>query len=169
MLRDATVDDYPALLQLNQAFVKVLSPLDRERLSRLHSQAALFRVVENAGRMDGFLLALGEGASYPSLNYRWFAQRYRRFLYIDRIVIAASAQAGGLGTALYREAFAWARQRCVPALTCEFDIEPPNRASERFHMALGFAEVGRQVLDGGKVVSLRALDVAAGNTPLATG
>jgi len=55
----------------------------------------------------------------------------------------------------------------VPLITCEFDIEPPNPASERFHAKLGFREIGRQQLDSGrKTVSLQALDVAAGHTSL---
>mgnify|MGYP001552749174 CR=1 FL=1 len=167
MLRDATPADFPAILALNEAFVKVLSPLDHERLARLHAQAALHRVIERDGRVEAFLLVLREGADYDSPNYRWFAQRYARFLYVDRIVVAADTHARGAGTQLYRDAYSLASRDAVPFITCEFDIEPPNPASERFHARLGFREVGRQQLHGGrKTVSLQALDVAAGNTPL---
>jgi hypothetical protein len=168
MLRDATSADFPAILALNEAFVVVLSPLDDARLSRLHAQAALHRVIESAGRVEAFLLAFREGADYDSPNYRWFAQRYPRFLYVDRIVVAGGAQARGAGRRLYRELYAQAVRDAVPLITCEFDVEPPNPASERFHAKLGFREVGRQSLYGGsKTVSLQALDVAAGHTPLA--
>ncbi|MGH8156882.1 MAG: GNAT family N-acetyltransferase [Rhodanobacter sp.] len=162
MLRDATTTDFPAILALNEAFVSVLSPLDHERLARLHAQAALHRVIEHAGRIEAFLLALREGADYGSPNYRWFAQRHARFLYVDRIVVAAGTQARGAGTRLYRDLYALASRDAVPLITCEFDIEPPNPASERFHARLGFREVGRQQLDGGsKTVSMQALDLAA--------
>jgi len=169
MLRDATLADFDAILALNEAFVAVLSPLDRARLAQLHAQAALHRVSDQDGEVHAFLLALREGADYDSPNYRWFAQRHARFLYIDRIVVAGSIQARGAGSALYRDAYAFARREGLPVITCEFDLEPANPASERFHRKLGFVEVGRQTLYGGrKVVSLQALDVGA-DTPLAAG
>lgn len=169
MPRDATAADFPAILALNEAFVSVLSPLDVERLARLHVQAALHRVIEHDGRVEAFLLALREGADYDSPNYRWFAQRHARFLYVDRIVVAGNTQARGAGNRLYRDLHALALRDDVPLITCEFDIEPPNPASARFHARLGFREVGRQQLDGGrKTVSLRALDVTSGDSPLAS-
>lgn len=162
MLRDARPADFPAILDLNEAFVAVLSPLDGKRLARLHAHAALHRVIENEERIEAFLLAFREGADYDSPNYRWFAQRYARFLYVDRIVVAADIHARGAGSMLYRDAIALARRDAVPIITCEFDIEPPNPASARFHASQGFREVGRQQLHGGrKTVSLQALDVAA--------
>lgn len=167
MLRDATPADFTAILALNETFVALLSPLDGERLARLHAQAALHRVIEQDGRIAAFLLAFREGADYDSPNYRWFAQRHARFLYVDRIVVAADTQARGAGSRLYRDVYALALRDGVPLITCEFDIEPPNPVSERFHARLGFREVGRQHLGGGsKTVSLQVLDVAAGNTPL---
>jgi predicted GNAT superfamily acetyltransferase len=166
MRRDATTADFPAILALNEAFVSVLSPLDHEHLARLHAQAARHRVIEQDGRVVAFVLVLREGADYDSPNYQWFAQRHVRFLYVDRIVVAADAR--GAGTRLYRDAFEFARRDAVPVITCEFDIQPPNPASERFHARLGFHEVGQQPLYGGsKVVSLQLLDVAAGESPLA--
>lgn len=168
MLRDATPADFPAILELNQAFVRVLSPLDHARLARLHAQAALHRVIEQDGRVEAFLLVLREGADYDSPNYRWFAQRHARFLYVDRIVVAATTQARGAGSALYRDLLAQAAREAVPFITCEFDSEPPNPASARFHAKLGFREVGRQPLDGGrKTVSLQLLQVTI-NPPGAT-
>jgi uncharacterized protein len=169
MLRNATPADFDAILALNEAFVAVLSPLDRARLAHLHGQAALHRVSAQGGQVQAFLLALREGADYDSPNYRWFAQRHARFLYIDRVVVAGGTQARGAGSELYRDAFAFARREALPVITCEFDLQPPNPASERFHRKLGFLEVGRQTLYGGrKVVSLQALDVGA-DTPLAAG
>lgn len=160
ILRDGTADDALAVLALNHAFVSVLSPLDDERLAHLVGQATLYRVAEEEGRVLAFLLAMSEGADYHSPNYRWFAARYPRFLYIDRIVVAAEAQGLGLGETLYRGAFGHAASRGVSLVTCEFDIAPPNPASSRFHARLGFREVGRQVLGAGKEVSLQALALA---------
>ncbi|TIN02749.1 MAG: GNAT family N-acetyltransferase, partial [Mesorhizobium sp.] len=35
-------------------------------------------------------------------------------------------------------------------VTCEVNAEPPNPASDAFHAALGFVEVGDAVIHGGK-------------------
>lgn len=169
ILRDATPADFPAILQLNHDFVAVLSPLDADALARLHAQAAFHRVVEEEGRVVAFLLALREGADYASPNYRWFATHYPRFLYVDRVVVSGQAQAGGLGTRLYRDVFALARRDGVPFVTCEYDIEPPNPASARFHARLGFREAGQASLGVGKRVSRQQLDVLRADTPLAAG
>ncbi|HEX5305823.1 MAG TPA: GNAT family N-acetyltransferase [Dyella sp.] len=165
LIRDAVPADFPAILALNETFVAVLSPLDEARLAHLHAQAAQHRVVERAGEVLAFALTLREAADYDSPNYRWFAARYPRFLYVDRIVVSACAHRLGVGRQLYRDAHAYARVQQVPMLVCEYDIAPPNPTSADFHAALGFAEVGRQMLGAGKEVSLQALDVAA-DTPL---
>jgi len=160
MLRDATPADFPAILALNEAFVAVLSPLDHTRLATLHAAAASHRVIEHDGRVEAFLLAFRDGADYDGANYHWFAQRYPRFLYVDRIVVSGAAQAGGCGRRLYADIGARAARDGVPLITCEYDIEPANPSSARFHDRLGFREVGRRQLDGSsKVVSMQVLDV----------
>lgn len=159
ILRDATAQDFDAILALNQAFVSVLSPLDAAQLARLHAQAALHRVIETQGRVQAFLLALREGADYASPNYRWFAAHYPRVLYVDRVVVSAQAQLAGLGTWLYRDAFALARRQGVRWIGCEYDLAPPNPASAGFHARLGFGEVDRAVLGGGKTVSRQLRDL----------
>ena len=157
MIRAAAPADFPAILALNAESVHFLSPLDAPRLQHLHAQAAYHRVVEIDGVVAAFLLALREGADYESPNYRWFAQRYREFLYIDRIVVSTMQQGQGLGALLYEDLFAFARTSGVTRVTCEFDLEPPNPASARFHARFGFREVGTQRLAGGrKQVSLQA-------------
>ena len=149
-IRPAGEADFAAILALNAESVHFTSPLDAQHLQRLHAQAAYHRVIEIDGRVAAFLLALREGADYDSPNYRWFVQRYREFLYIDRIVVAGTQQGGGLGTVLYDDLFAFARATGVRAVTCEFDLDPPNPASARFHARFGFREVGTQWLGGGK-------------------
>lgn len=161
MIRDAALADFPAILALNAAAVQFTSPLDLLRLQRLHAQAAYHRVVESGGGAVAFLLALREGGDYDSPNYRWFGQRYRDFLYIDRIVVDAAQQGQGLGVALYADLLAFAADTGATRLTCEFDLEPPNPVSARFHQRFGFNEVGTQWLAGGKKrVSLQARELA---------
>lgn len=156
VIRDATVTDFAAILKLNFDFVHFTSPLDEPALARLHGQAACHRVVESNGRVVAFLLAVRDGADYASPNYAWFARRGGSFLYIDRVIVDASAQGAGLASLLYDDVIAFARAACVPSIVCELDAEPPNEPSRRFHERHGFVEVGTQRVAGGaKLVSLR--------------
>ena len=81
----------PAVLALNNAHALELSWLDRDRLTFLLGQAFHARRI---GEVDGFLLAFDQAAAYDSPNYLWFRQRYRRFVYVDRVVVAPAARVG---------------------------------------------------------------------------
>lgn len=179
-IREATPADHAPVLALNAASVAVLSPLDAARLAHLHGQAAAFWVAHlemspsrgassatgvdaaDADAIAGFMLIMREGADYDSPNYRWFAQSLPSFLYVDRVVIGASARGLGLGRQFYERLFATAARLGVRTIACEIDIEPPNAGSANFHQRLGFVEVGRQsVMNGRKVVSLQTLSLNA--------
>ena len=157
-IRHAAPKDFADILALNEASVQFLSPLSLERLTTLHAQAAYHRVVATSDGVQAFLLALREGADYDSMNYRWFSARLTVFLYIDRVVVAPSAQGRGYGKRLYEDIIAYAEQNAISPITCEFDIEPLNTASQRLHEAFGFTEVGSQYLGAaGKRVSMQVL------------
>ena len=85
----ATADHYAAILALNGEFVRVLAPLSRERLELLDSRASYHRVAVDRSEVAGFVLAFGSDARHDSVNFGWFAARYRSFLYVDRVVVAA--------------------------------------------------------------------------------
>jgi predicted GNAT superfamily acetyltransferase len=157
-LRDATRADFPRILQLNLESEAFLSPLPLPRLQALDAQAWYHRVACLGGQVEAFLLALRQGADYDSPNYRWFAQRYPDFVYIDRIVVSSAARKARLASALYDDLLHRARAAGVACVTCEFDTDPPNEASRRFHQRFGFVEVGSQRVSGGtKGVSLQEL------------
>ena len=157
-IRDIQPRDHPRLLALNDASVAQLSPLDAVSLAALLDEADLAIAAVADGTVAGFVIALREGARYASPNYRWFAGRYPRFLYVDRVVVDASVRGAGVGRALYDAVFAHAREAGLGHVACEYDIDPPNPASARFHAARGFREVGTQALPGGKRVSLQVAD-----------
>jgi len=160
IIRDATASDFPDLLRLNEESVHFLSPLSPARLEALFGEAAYCRVVEDGDTVCGFLLAFGEASRYDSPNYLWFDGRFDRFLYIDRVVVSAAHQGRGIGKRLYDDLFVFARRAGIPRLTCEFDIEPPNETSRRFHERYGFSELGTQAVAGGKKrVSLQAVSL----------
>jgi uncharacterized protein len=150
MLRDVAPEDFPGILRLNEESVQFLSPLTAPRLEHLHAQAAYHRVVIEDRDVIAFLLAFREGCDHDSVNYRWFAAEYERFLYIDRVVVSLDHQGKRLGRALYDDLFVFARQANVPRVVCEYDVDPPNEASRRFHEHYGFREVGAQSVAGGK-------------------
>ncbi len=158
--RTTSTIDFEAVLALNHESVHFLSPLTHERLGSLHRQAELHQIVEVDGVIIAFVLALREAATYDSVNYQWFAQRYDRFLYVDRVVVSVAHQGSGAGRVLYESVFAHAKATGVSVVTCEYDVNPPNPVSERFHSRFGFVEVGRQFVAGGKKsVSLQAARV----------
>ena len=155
-IRDALTADHPAILALNLQSEALLSPMDAPRLVHLDAQAAYHRVAVDDGRVVAFLLAFREGADYDSPNYLWFAERYPRFLYVDRIAVADGQQGRGIGALLYRDLFAFARAQGVDTVACEFYSKPLNAASQAFHARFGFREVGTQWLpDARKQVSLQ--------------
>lgn len=160
-IRDAKPSDFPHLLRLNEESVHFLSTLTPERQALLHSEAVFHRVaVDDASKLVAFLLAFREGTSYDSPNYLWFSKNYERFFYIDRIVVSSACQGGGIGTSLYDQLFAFAKQTQAMRVTCEFDIEPPNENSRRFHERYGFMEVGSQLVAAGKKrASLQAVSL----------
>jgi len=163
LLRSIRPADWPAILQLNEASVELLSPLDPGVLSWLVAHADRSIAVEAGGEVVAFALALAPGAGYGSANYRWFAERYERFLYLDRIVVSGSWRRQGVGTLVYdaMEGFATAPGR----LLCEVDLEPPNVPSLGFHMARGYREVGRLTHARGKVVAMLAKELGAEAVP----
>ena len=160
MLRSARPDDHAAILALNAESVHFLSPLDAAGLARLDTQSAYHRVVEIDGTVAAFLIALREGADYASPNYRWFAAHFDTFLYVDRVVVSQQHQGQGLGAVMYDDLFDFARAAGIARITCEFDIEPPNPGSQKFHARYGFREVATQWLGGGKKqVSLQVAEL----------
>jgi uncharacterized protein len=139
-----------ALLALNNAHAVELSWLDGARLKLLLRQVFYARRI---GNVDAFLLALDETATYDSPNYLWFRERYRRFIYVDRVAVAAQARGRGYARLLYADLFALARAAGHDLALCEINVDPPNPASDALHAALGFVEVGKAAIhDGIKTV-----------------
>jgi predicted GNAT superfamily acetyltransferase len=157
LVRPARESDFTTELRLNREFVRLLSPLDLAGLRRLDRLAAHHRIVEVEGECAGFVIALRERCDYESPNYRWFAERHPRFLYVDRVVVARELQGRGLASLLYRGVLDFALRSGARRVTCELDREPLNERSARFHAKLGFREVGT-LSHPGKVVSLQEFD-----------
>lgn len=139
-----------ALLALNNAHAAELSLLDADRMARLIERAFLACRI---GEADALLLAFDQAADYDSPNFLWFRDRYDRFVYVDRIVVSPAARGRGHARRLYDRLFDAARAAGHARVLCEVNADPPNPASDAFHAALGFVEVGAAHLAGrGKTV-----------------
>jgi predicted GNAT superfamily acetyltransferase len=143
--------DESAMLALNDAHWAETSALEAPMLHALISQA-LHVGLRNRGR-DAFLIALDQDALSASPNFQWFKNRYRRFVYVDRVIVAPAQRGRGVARGLYEELFAAAAHAGHSLVGCEVNVEPPNPVSDAFHEALGFSEVGRAAIhDGAKLV-----------------
>jgi len=135
-----------AILALNNEHATELSWLDADRLASLLRQAFYARRIGDA---DAFLIAFDEGATYDSPNYLWFRQRYPRFVYVDRIVVAPPLRGRGYARLLYANLFDRARRAGHDIIVCEVNSNPPNPASDAFHARLGFGDVGQAMIHQG--------------------
>jgi uncharacterized protein len=173
-LRPAEKGDHAAILELNDSAIGPVTPLDESSLGWLTANSYRAVVVEagdpgsgerpESDALAAFAISFAPGSAYQSANYRWFAERYAEFLYVDRIVVAGPWRRRGIATYVYDafelDALAFGR------LVCEVNLEPPNLESLEFHRRRGFLEVGRREDAGQKVLSMLAKElVTAGERP----
>jgi uncharacterized protein len=135
-----TAADLERVLELNEESVKALSPLDADGVD-WHRRNTAAAVVWDAGdEIEAFAFAFGPGSTYQSVNYRWHAERFADFLYLDRIAVSPRLRRQGIASALYDaiEAQAASHGRMV----CEVYCDPPNEESLAFHERRGYREIG---------------------------
>jgi predicted GNAT superfamily acetyltransferase len=159
-IRDAQRSDFEAICRLNLAEVQHTSPMDEARLKILAGLSCYHKVACVDGSTAAFLLAMCNDSLYENDNFAWFAQRYPRFIYVDRIVVSPAFKGLRVGSLLYEDLFRYAKDSGIPTVTCEYNIKPPNGPSRLFHDKFGFKEQGTQwVAEGAKLVSLQAAQV----------
>lgn len=134
--------DLVPFLELNNQHSVELSALGAGEFARLAACAFHARATIDP---RSFLLAFDEAAPYASPNYLWFRARHSRFVYIDRIVIEPSGRGRGIARQHYLDLFEAARAAGHALVCAEVNFDPPNPASDAFHAALDFAEVGRAI------------------------
>jgi predicted GNAT superfamily acetyltransferase len=150
LIKPAVAEDYPVILELNEAAVPAVNSIDISSLIHLHRQSeallvARELVARDESRVVAFLLALPESADYTSINFQYFQSHYSSFAYVDRIVVDSSYRRSGIGEGLYAELFAATEK----PITCEVNVRPPNPGSLAFHQRLGFTVIGEQDTEGG--------------------
>ena len=141
-LRPVTAGEVTAVLELNEAEVESLAPMDEHRLEELRRLADRFDVIEVDGGFGGFVVTFAPGADYDSENYRWFGRRFGDgFYYLDRVALTEGVRRRGVAGLVYAEIEAAATR--YRRLALEVNLVPPNQPSLAFHAGRGYAEVGR--------------------------
>jgi hypothetical protein len=144
---DRSLLDKAAVLSLNNSHAKETSTLDVTSLAELLEMSFYARGIDRGG--TAFLIALDQDAPYQNPNFSWFKESRESFVYIDRVIVAASARGQGFARLLYDDLFVAAREVGLERVVCEVNIEPSNPISEAFHLAMGFKEVGQASIHGG--------------------
>jgi uncharacterized protein len=137
------LDDPNMLLELNNAAVPDVNPLDLRRAQWLVAHMVTPGVALLEDKVAGVVVVLSDQCGFDSDYYRWFTSRYENFLYIDRVIVAEWARGRGVAKSLYEEIERIARERRL-AIVADVHSEPPNVPSLKLHYAMGYQEIGTQ-------------------------
>ena len=131
-----------SIYDLNQANTPKVGPLESiNHLKKLIELSAYNLLVQDDDEIVGFIICMREGSAYGSENYKFFTQRLKKFLYVDRVAIDKKYRREGLGKAIYDDIFVQAKKESLP-IALEVNTQPINQPSLNFHEKLGFDEVG---------------------------
>ena len=145
-VREIETADLPRVLEINNANTPGVSELTLTELEiDLENSLHALAIENEQGEVCAFCITFDPGAPDAGDNHRWFAERYKSFVYLDRIAIDSNHQNRGLGALLYQVV----EQHMLDSaehslLCCEVNLEPPNPGSLRFHQRIGFAKVGQR-------------------------
>jgi uncharacterized protein len=149
------VTEIANILALSALHEAETSALTHDSLSIMLGNA--FHYATARAGVDGYLISFDQDANYHGINFLWFKSRYLRFVYIDRVVVAANARGKGIARSFYDELIRLARAANHEYIMCEINTFPPNDGSMAFHRAMGFTEVGKAEIGRQKTVSYQAL------------
>lgn len=146
--------DMAAALALNNEHAVELSVETPSTWDDLVSAAwAAWGIVDEDGRLAALSIALDDVGMTRGPNHRWFQERRKNSVYVDRVVTAPFARQRGLARQLDVALIDAAKRAGRESVVCEVNLDPPNPGSLAFHERLGFVPVGKAVLaDRGKTV-----------------
>jgi uncharacterized protein len=140
-IKSISQGDVAEILAINNRETPNVNELDVRDLQRIIGMSYASKVVLQDSHTAGFLIALDAYSTYESENYKWFQQRYKDFIYIDRIVVHQAFHGTGMGKSLYFDLIDRAQQDRYSSLCCEVNLRPSNERSLKFHHSIGFVEV----------------------------
>lgn len=114
-----------------------------ESFTSLLDKSSLNLLIKYKKQPIGFVICFRENLEYESLNYQFFNETKKFFLYIDRVVIKSQYRRMGLGSRAYKYLDEVAAKELLP-ICCEVNSIPLNQISLNFHAKNGFVEVGEK-------------------------
>jgi predicted GNAT superfamily acetyltransferase len=155
VVRNIENADLQRVLEINNANTPGVSELTFAELeSDLNNSLHALAIVNEQGEVCAFCITFDPSAPDAGDNHRWFAERYKSFVYLDRIAIDSNHQNRGLGALLYQAVEQHMLKSAEHSLLCcEVNLEPPNPGSLRFHKRIGFSECGVESTAPGYVVT----------------
>ena len=114
-----------------------------ESFTSLLDKSSLNLLIKYKKQSIGFVICFRENLEYESLNYKFFNETKKIFLYIDRVVIKSQYRRMGVGTKVYKYLDEVAAKELLP-ICCEVNSIPLNQISLNFHAKNGFVEVGEK-------------------------
>ena len=158
-IENTSSSDLDEILKLNQQALPAVSSVTKEEMQHFLNIVDYFKSLIIDQKVIGFLIALTPGKDYQSINYKWFENKFKSFIYVDRIVISPNYQGKGLGTNFYND-LSKVTDQTITKITCEVNLNPPNEESMLFHKKYGFEQVDTQFTENGKKeVSLMKLSI----------
>lgn len=145
-------ENLPIIHKLNNDHATELSYLTHDALKELLSTSFLALIAtlpDKDGRVPcALLVAFSDtNTSYTSPNFLWFKEHYKKFIYIDRVVVGVQARGKGIAKKMYEILFQKAIAEGYTIIGCEVNIDPPNPVSDIFHDKQGFKTVGEKRLE----------------------
>jgi len=153
--RNIEITDLARVLEINNANTPGVSQLTMAELQTDFENSLHALAIDNEhGEVCAFCITFDPDAPEAGSNHQWFAERYKSFVYLDRIAIDSSHQNRGLGALLYQSVEQHMFKSAEHSLLCcEVNLEPPNPGSLRFHKRIGFSECGVQSTAPGYAVT----------------
>lgn len=138
---------FQSIYDLNQANTPEVGSLESiQHLKQLIEFSSYNLLVLKEDEIVGYIICMREGSAYGSENYKFFTQRLKKFLYVDRVAINEQHRRAGLGQAIYEDIFAQAISDSLP-IALEVNTQPVNQPSLNFHEKMGFDRIGAKDFD----------------------
>ena len=138
---------FQSIYDLNQANTPEVGSLESmQHLKQLIEFSSYNLLVLKEDEIIGFIICMREGSAYWSENYKFFTQRLKKFLYVDRVAIDEQHRRAGLGKAIYQDIFVQAISDSLP-IALEVNTQPVNQPSLNFHEKMGFDRIGAKHFD----------------------
>ena len=138
---------FQSIYDLNQANTPEVGSLESiQHLKQLIEFSSYNLLALKEDEIVGYIICMREGSAYGSENYKFFTQRLKKFLYVDRVAIDEQHRRAGLGQAIYEDIFAQAISDSLP-IALEVNTQPVNQPSLNFHEKMGFDRIGAKDFD----------------------